>query len=408
MVFDGFYRQWLMGICEQLEIPEIRILDEPTAAALGYGLTAGNETVLVIDFGGGTLDMSLVKLNFNAANPAQNRRQGFDFLLKWGDRLVNRLVNRSSSANSSSIHNSTAKVIAKTGQDLGGIDLDQWILEYFHETQNLPKNSLTTRLAEKLKIALSTSHQSIEVFFDDRTFDSYCLELDRSEFQNILAQHHFFTRLDRSLSQISQQIRQKSDRQNLELQSIDAVLLVGGTAQIPAVYDWVNQHFPADKIKFSQAFEAIAHGALSPYFQVQDFLYHSYGVRYWDKRHRQHNWHPIIAAGATYPTSPIELTLGASQPNQPSIEIVIGELGESNLEVYFEGNSLITRQLKSTQTLAQTLKQVIAPLHPLGQLGSDRLKVTFVVDAQRTLCITITDLLINQIILPSQSVVKLM
>jgi hypothetical protein len=103
------------------------------------------------------------------------------------------------------------------------------------------------------------------------------------------------------------------------------------------------------------------------------------------------------------------LILGASQPDQPSIELVIGELGETNLEVYFEGDRLITRLLKQTQNVAQQLnEQVISPLNPLGQPGSDRLKVIFQVDAQRTLRISIEDILTKQLILDNQAVVKLM
>jgi molecular chaperone DnaK (HSP70) len=392
---DSFepYRQWLSGICQQLAIAEIRILDEPTAAALGYGLSRGNETVLVIDMGGGTLDMSLVRLNFESSDSKQNRNQVLGFLLKWGDRTVSNQSQKPT----------IAKVIAKTGQNLGGIDIDNWLVDYFHTTQGLPKNSIITRLAEKLKIALSSSEQATEVFFDDETITSYCLELERSQFQNILESHNFFSRLDAALEQIKQQ----AQRQGLELQDIEAVLLVGGTAQIPAVYNWIAQYFPASKIKSSQPFEAIARGALNQTFQLQDFLYHSYGVRYWDKRHRQHNWQPIIKSGETYPTQPVELILGASQLDQASLELVIGELGETNLEVYFERDSLITRSLKH-QTVAQPLKQVIVQLDPLGQPGSDRLKVLFTVDAQRTLYICIEDLLTHKIILPNQAVVKLM
>ncbi len=277
-------------------------------------------------------------------------------------------------------------------------------MEYFHKFQGCPKNSLILRLAEKLKITLSKSEKATEVFFDDETFMSYNLELERSQFQNILQEHNFFTQLDRALAQI----RQQAQRQDLELESIEAVLLVGGTAQIPAVQNWIEQYFPLSKIKSAKPFEAIAHGALDQRFQLQDFLYHSYGVRYWDKRYRQHNWQPIIKAGATYPTQPIELILGASQVDQPSIELIIGELGETNIEVYFESDSLITRNLKHSQTVAQPLgEEVIAHLDPLGQVGIDRLKILFVVDAQRTLHISIEDLLTKKLILQDRPVLKL-
>ena len=69
---DSFevYRSWLSGVCETLPVERIRLLDEPTAAALGYGMTAA-ETLLVVDFGGGTLDLSLVQLT-NTETARQN------------------------------------------------------------------------------------------------------------------------------------------------------------------------------------------------------------------------------------------------------------------------------------------------------------------------------------------------
>ena len=55
------YRQWLQEVCRDLEVPELALVDEPTAAAIGAGLPAGS-TVLVVDLGGGTIDLALVAL----------------------------------------------------------------------------------------------------------------------------------------------------------------------------------------------------------------------------------------------------------------------------------------------------------------------------------------------------------
>lgn len=88
---DSFesYRNWLSGVCEKLTVHQVRILDEPTAAALGYGINGGDETLLVVDFGGGTLDLSLVKLSFSQSNTEINQAKSpLGFLLKWGDRTI--------------------------------------------------------------------------------------------------------------------------------------------------------------------------------------------------------------------------------------------------------------------------------------------------------------------------------
>jgi len=399
---DSFesYRNWLGGVCEKLTVNQVRILDEPTAAALGYGVNGGGETLLVIDFGGGTLDLSLVKLSFSQIETEVNQlKSPLSFLLKWGDRTIKNAPNNSQ----------MAKVLAKTGQNLGGIDIDNWIIDYFCFTLGLPKNSLVTRLAEKIKIALSSAESASEVYFNDETFESYELTLTRSQLNQILEQQKFFTNLDSALDCVCQQAL----RQNIDLAQIDAVLLVGGTSQIPAVKEWALRHFPTEKVKAHKPFEAIAHGAISQDWELKDFLYHSYGVRYWDKRHKRHNWHTIVKSGENYPLSqPVELILGASVADQPSIELVIGELGETNIEVYFEDDRLITRVLDNKQVTVQTLNdsdhgRAIAKLNPLGQTGSDRIKVFFHVDESRTLKITVQDLLTKQNLLESIPVVQL-
>lgn len=397
---DSFetYRLWLGQVCESLQVEQVRMLDEPTAAALGYGLS-DRETLLVIDFGGGTLDLSLVQLDRQTQSG-----KPLGFVLKWGQKNF---------AQQSGQKPKTARVMAKAGQNLGGSDIDNWLVDHFVTAQGLVASPITARLAERLKIQLSLQPQAQEVYFNDETFDSYELQLTREQFEAILTQHQFFDRLDECMTQVLQQAR----RQGLEVGDIDAVLLVGGTAQIPAVQTWVQQYFDTSKIRSEKPFEAIAQGALqlSQGVELKDFLYHSYGVRYWDRRNNGHNWHPIIKAGQAYPMSDaVELLLGASLDNQPSIELILGELGTESeqTEVYFDGDRLITRRIGSSQTQVQPLNdregaRSIAQLNPPGNPGSDRIKVQFRVDDQRFLRITVDDLLALRTLVDDQPVVQL-
>lgn len=398
---DSFeaYRLWLGQVCRSLQVEQVQILDEPTAAALGYGL-ADQEILLVIDFGGGTLDLSLVQLD----TTMQKNKKPLGFILQRGEK---------SFAETSAQKAKTARVLAKAGQNLGGSDIDNWLVDYFAATQDLQATPLTTRLAERLKIQLSLQSQAQEVYFNDETFESYELTLDRSQFEKILEEHLFFASLDESMTQVLQQAR----RQGISPEDINAVLLVGGTVQIPAVQTWVQQYFDATKIRCDRPFEAIAQGALqlNQGIELKDFLYHGYGIRYWDRRNNCHNWHPLIKPGQPYPMiEPIELVLGASIDNQPSIELILGEMGAEadQTEVYFDGDRLITRRLASGQTQVQPLNdrdgaRSIARLEPLGFPGRDRIKVQFRVDAQRFLRITVADLLTNQTLLENQVVVQL-
>ncbi|NCO75481.1 MAG: Hsp70 family protein [Cyanobacteria bacterium] len=396
---DSFenYRHWLTGICEQWNINQVRIIDEPTAAALGYGSESDN-LLLVVDFGGGTIDFSLVELDLGKSKKSQG------FILKWGEKLLGE-NNRQKTK--------LAKVIAKSGTNLGGCDIDNWILDYFHNTQGVTKSSLTLRLGERLKIQLSSQKTAQEVFFNDVTLDTYDLRLDRAKFEQILTENLFFDKLDQMIDTVLEQ----GKREGVQPFNIDKVLLVGGSGQIPAVQTWLQKYFPSEKIKSDQPFTAIATGALKleQGLQVKDFLYHSYGIRYWNRRQKRHDWHTIIPNGQPYPMSNfIELTLAASVENQPSIELIIGELGEENTstEVYFDGDRLVTRNVHQGEKKIQPLNdneggKTIARLNPLGIQGSDRIKVLFIVDEKRRLKITVEDLLTNETLLNDVIVAQL-
>jgi molecular chaperone DnaK (HSP70) len=398
---DSFevYRDWLGQTCEALNLPQVRMLDEPTAAALGYGAQQ-EETVLVVDFGGGTLDFSLVELAI------AGDRKPLGFILRWGNKSL---------AASASQKPQRAKVLAKAGENLGGADIDNWLADYFHTQQGVPLTPLTQRLVERLKIQLSDKLQATESFFDDETLESLTLQLDRPTFEEILRQNQFFDRLDAALEKVFQQAR----RQGLRVDDIHAVLLVGGTAQIPAVQSWLAGYFPKEKIRSDRPFTAVAEGALQVQqgIELTDFLYHSYGIRYWDRRNRRHGWQPIIRAGQPYPSpTPVEIELGASTENQPSIELVIGELGSEDAlvttEVFFEGDRLVTRQSSNAAQQVQPLNdtgagRTIAKLDPPGVPGNDRIRVQFEVDRDRTLRITVDDILTGNTLVNRQAVVQL-
>ncbi|MEM9945000.1 MAG: Hsp70 family protein [Cyanobacteria bacterium P01_D01_bin.36] len=404
---DSFeaYRLWLGKVCESLDVEQVRLIDEPTAAALGYELSPEDKTLLVIDFGGGTLDFSLVQPTFEKAKPV-------GYALKWGRKRSGQNKSINSQANLK-----TVRVLAKAGENLGGADIDRWIVEHFAQSQDLPITSLTLRLAEKLKIALSgaaATETCQEAYFDEETLDSYEIGLTRDRFEQILTEQGFFDRLDNRLAQVMQQ----AQRQNITSADIDAVLLVGGSAQIPAVQSWAKRNFEAHKVHGDRPFEAVAQGALRlPNLELQDFLYHSYGIRYWDRRNNAHGWHPIIPQGQPYPTTePVEFFLGASSENQPSIELILGELGEvapAQTEIYFEGDQLVTRQADSGG--APTVQPLndregarsIATLTPPGFPGSDRIRISFSIDAERFLRMTVEDLLTSETLLSNQVVVQL-
>lgn len=399
---DSFeaYRQWLAAACTKgLSVRQVRLLDEPTAAALGYGV-AGQSLILAIDFGGGTLDFSLVRLDLAPAD-----RQQLGFLLKLGANLF---------GETSGQKPRLAKVLAKAGTNLGGSDIDGWLAERFARTLGSTPTPRLLQLAERLKIQLTTCERATATWADEAGGEPRSIAVDRAEFEAILQERGLFTRLD----DLMQRTLQDGRRQGIEVSAIDAVLLVGGTAQIPAVRAWVENYFPAEKVRGDKPFTAVALGALQvgDRLELQDFLFHSYGIRYWNHRDNCHSWHPIIHAGQPYPTrEPIELVLGASLAGQPSIELTIGELGEASsgqTEVVFEGDRLVAREVARVETPVKPLNasdtaKTIAVLDPPGEPGRDRIAVRFRVDEGRQLRITVEDLLTRRTLLVDRAVVEL-
>ncbi len=395
---DSFeaYHLWLTEVFQKFELEQIQILDEPTAAALGYGLGDANN-LLVIDFGGGTLDLVLIQQR----RSTQSQRGTF---LKWGQQIW-------SSRPESNISR-PVNVIAKAGRTLGGSDVDLWLAQHFQAQAKLPITPWTLRLMERLKIQLSITNQATEFYRDTARGTEQTLTLTRAELEAILEQHQFFERLDHTLNQVLQQARNHS----LNRDDLEAVVLIGGMCQMPAVQAWSRHHFPEEKIAAHHPLTAVATGALALQQgqTIEDFLYHSYGIRYWDHRLQRHNWHPIIAQGQSYPMlQPIELVLGASTPDQPGLELIIGELGQAQerTEIFFVNGQLITKITKDEPTV-QALNdheatRTLAQLNPPGQPGSDRLKILFWVDEQRQLRISVDDLLTKTRIVDNQLVVNL-
>ncbi|NEP61369.1 MAG: Hsp70 family protein [Symploca sp. SIO2G7] len=391
---DSFetYRSWLGGLCQRWNVDRVRMIDEPTAAALGYGLGV-NKNLLVIDFGGGTLDISMVQLS-------GGQSQNLGHILRWNQKTMENSAQQAS----------TARVLAKAGENLGGADIDYWVAQYLCDQYSMPMSPLALRLAEQLKIQLSEALHASESYFDDETFDSYELALEREQFETLLERQGFFNRLEDRITQVLQQGR----RQGIEVDDIDAVLLVGGTTQIPAIQTWVQARFDDIKVCCDRPFTAVSAGALQlQQVTLTDFLYHGYGIRFWDRRSKCHGWHPIIPRGQPYPMArSVDLVLGASKERQPSIELIIGELGneQGGTEVYFEGNRLVTRQTQPGQTVNQPLNEKapnIATLTPPGMPGEDRIKLSFTVDQDRLLRVTVEDLITEEILAQNQVVVEL-
>ena len=187
----------------------LRIVNEPTSAALAYGLDKGEkeQTILVFDLGGGTFDVSLLELGDGVvevkATSGDNHLGGDD----WDQRVVDWLVERFKSAN--------------------GIDLtkDKMALQRIREA------------AEKAKIELSSSNNaSINLPYITVDSDKNPLFLDetlsRAEFQRITNDL-----LERTRAPFNNVIKDAG----VSVGDIDHVVLVGGSTRMPSVAELVKE-----------------------------------------------------------------------------------------------------------------------------------------------------------------------
>lgn len=373
------YRAWLQEMSRSLPVQEVALVDEPTAAAIGAGLPAGSR-VLVVDLGGGTIDLSLVALE-----GGQGRATPIAQLLRFAGRDLDpeRQALR------------TARVIGKAGLPLGGRDLDRWIAAALAPQR--PPDAALLQAAERLKCRLSACDRDDEELLElasDGAGAAHELRLDRRGLERLLHQRGLLEELDALLEAVAAAAR----REGLDLARIDAVLPVGGSSRMPLIRRWLCERLPAVPLRGERPVEAVALGALAltPGVQLRDVLARGVSLRCWDRRSSRHHWHPLFLAGQTWPTErPLELLLACSRDGQEALELVLGEpLPEERGEVVFQGGLPVLRRRPAGSAAVQPWATPLPPL-PLaspGRAGEDRLRLRFRIDASGQLILEGEDL----------------
>jgi molecular chaperone DnaK (HSP70) len=377
------YLDWFRGVGERLQV-DVQLVDESTAAALGYAVDRPGTLVLVIDFGGGTLDLSLVRTQAATADSA---------ILK-------------------------ADVLAKSDADLGGEDIDRWIVEDYLQQIGTDRATIgevgwqnLLAIAERLKMRLSAADSAQESWLDEATFMSYELNLDRPQLEAILESRQLLEQLRQALDEVLAIALGKGIRKA----DLKQVVLVGGSCLIPAVQQLILSYFGKQRVKLTKPFEAIAHGALAlrQVSQLQDYLRHSYAIRLWEPDSKTYSYLPLFDAGLTYPCRRSELlTLQVASDRQTEIRLDIGEVANiAQAEVTYDPQGRMTSTTLCRQAAYRSLitnEQVcVAHLDPPGQVGVDRITVAFEVTAQRVLTATVCDLLTEQVLVAGEAIAKL-
>ncbi len=369
------YRQWLLEACRPLPVAEVALVDEPTAAAIGAGLPPGS-TVLVVDLGGGTVDLALVTLQ-----GGEGRAAPITQLLRFAGRDLER----------SRQALRTARVAGKGGLAIGGRDIDHWIAALLMPGTPAPNALLAA--AERLKCDLSLQPEALALWSDGEG-RSHELRLSRNGLDRLLEDRGLIAQLDRELEAVLAAGRAAGIRLN----DLAAVLPVGGASRMPRIRRWLEERCPGVPIRGDRPVEAVAMGALAltPGLQLLDVLSHGVSLRCWDQRDGAHRWHPLFLAGQGWPTPEgLELVVAASRDGQSELELVLGEpLAEQRAEVLFENGLPVLRQRPAGSAPVQAWANQPLPigLEPPARRGEDCLRLRFAINAEGNLTMSGRDL----------------
>ncbi|MFJ5773037.1 molecular chaperone DnaK [Streptomyces sp. NPDC093094] len=225
--FDDTQRQATKEAGEIAGLKVLRIINEPTAAALAYGLDRGEEqTVLVFDLGGGTFDVSLLEIGDGVievrATNGDTHLGGDD----WDQRIVEHLIGQFRS---------------RYGIDLGK---DKMAVQRLREAAERAKIELSSSSETTIGLPYVTASAEGPLHLEEK--------LTRARFQELTADL-----LDRCRTPFHQAVKDA----NIKLSAIDHVVLVGGSTRMPAVSDLVRELTGKEPHKGVNPDEVVALGA---------------------------------------------------------------------------------------------------------------------------------------------------
>lgn len=210
--FDDAQRQSTKDAARLAGLNVLRLLNEPTAAAVAYGLDSGQEGIIAVyDLGGGTFDISILRLSKGV----------FEVLATGGDTA------------------------------LGGDDFDHliadWVVEQTQvkpQTPNQQRELIT--LASQAKIALSTEKSAVI------SWQNFSVEISREQFNELI-----HSLVKRSLLTCRRALKDA----NVESEEVQAVVMVGGSTRVPYVRDQVGEFFGKTPLTSIDPDKVVALGA---------------------------------------------------------------------------------------------------------------------------------------------------
>lgn len=391
------YRSEVSDILRGLGVHKLRFVDEPVAAAVGYGLgQRARRRVLVVDFGAGTLDLALVELGARSAEDG------------------------------------ACEVIAKAGAAIGGDVVDTWIAAdalAMLGVGSKPDAFWAAAMADEARRVKELTYargRALWQVFPPEVLREAALSggvpevhLDQPAIRATLEARGLFDRLRECVKQIEERARPHG----VTLDEVDDVLMVGGSTLLPGVYPLFEGLFGRDRVRAFRPFEAVALGAAAiagGAVLSADHLVHSYVIRTVDAKTGAPELLTIVPRGTRFPTAPdlwrqhLVPTCALGEPER-LFKLVICEVGDAGQDARLLGWDARgeVQVVRGAERLVVPLNDTapvfgrLEPPHPPGD-RRPRLEVSFGVNADRWLVTTVRDLWSNALLMEDRPVVRLL
>jgi molecular chaperone DnaK (HSP70) len=390
------YEDWLTDVAEMAGMPRFRLIDEPSAAALGYGAhVQPGDVYLIFDFGGGTLHAALVLIEEETAASTGRR----------------------------------CRVLGKAGADVGGMTVDQWLFQEVLRLNGRDDDDEDVRQVsnvllaecEQAKIRLSFNERADISVVHPHTGAVLAAEFTQDQFEDMLDAREAFATIDRTVRRALNDARERGyDEENVK-----AVLMVGGSSQIPSVQRTLRRIFGRERVMLNRPLDAVARGAAAfvAGADFYDHIQHDYAIRYVNREKGCYDYQRVVERGTPYPsTEPVvRLTIKAAYDGQERLGIAIFEIGEQRrrggeqaMELVFDPSgaariSPVTPDDEDRRTYfwMNEGNPTFLAAEPAAEQGEPRFEVAFSIDGNKRLLITARDTQTGRTIYRDYPVVKL-